>query len=108
METFIEALIFKEKKGGNMNGLIVVGGVDEDYARNCKYNREEKAYATVSWTITDIGLEAVYHGLNLSASELERILEDNESVIKEAMLQAGWLAIDVIMSEEKRRSEDEA
>lgn len=80
-----------------MNRLIVVGAVDENYERNI--DEEDKKYAEIAWRAEDILSEAESMGINLSIEEAETILEDTEDVIKEAMLEAGWMAINTILSD---------
>lgn len=81
-----------------MNRLIIVSGVDENYERNI-IDGEGKKYAEIAWRAEDILSEAESMGINLSIEEAETILEDKEDVIKEAMLDAGWMAINTILSD---------
>lgn len=89
-----------------MENLIVVGAVDEDYERKI-YTKEDKKYAEVAWRVEDILFEAQGIGIDLSIEEAEDILESKKNVIRDAMLWAGWKAIETILYDLKDDEEDE-
>lgn len=88
------------------NELIIVGGVDVDYERKF-YGKENKRYAEIAWRAEDILSEADSMGIDLSIEEAESILEDKEDVIQEAMLGAGWMAINIILSDMSYKDEED-
>ena len=60
---------------------------------------ETTKFAKVQWEVDDLMGHAVERGVIISEEDADRLLAENTGMIVDAMLDAGWVALDAIIDE---------
>lgn len=58
---------------------------------------ERQTYGSTAWSPEDVIEAFKQRGKRISAAKAEEWLHDNEDTIREAMIAAGWAAIDALI-----------
>lgn len=60
---------------------------------------EEEKFAIISWTVDDVIGKAEELGIEISLKDAKRLLENRESLLESAAVEAGWEVIEFALDE---------